>query len=114
MSRDESVNKNPEEFNPDRFIPTSEGGDGEPFLEGPFGFGRRICVGRFLAQASIWFALTTLISTTDINKPMGPDGKPVKPVVMFCTGLSSHPAHLDCDFKPRSKKAELSLSNWNN
>lgn len=114
MSRDESVYKDPERFNPDRFTPKEEGGDGEPFLQGPFGFGRRICVGRHLAQASVWIALTTLVATLDISKPIGPDGKPVEPAVKFSTGLSSHPAHFDCDFKLRSKKAGMLLSNWNN
>jgi hypothetical protein len=41
MSRDESIYKNSELFNPDRFLPASQGGDEEPFLQGPFGFGRR-------------------------------------------------------------------------
>lgn len=41
MSRDLSVYKDPERFNPDRYIPKQDGGDEEPFLVGPFGFGRR-------------------------------------------------------------------------
>lgn len=41
MSKDTRVYKNPETFNPDRYIPKDQGGDGEPFLVGPFGFGRR-------------------------------------------------------------------------
>ena len=41
MSRDETNYKDPERFNPDRYIPKEEGGAGEPFLVGPFGFGRR-------------------------------------------------------------------------
>lgn len=41
MSRDPHVYNNPEVFNPDRFTPMEESGDGEPFLVGPFGFGRR-------------------------------------------------------------------------
>ncbi|KAK1835309.1 cytochrome P450 [Podospora conica] len=105
MSRDTAVYKNPEEFNPDRFIPTSEGGDGEPFLVGPFGFGRRICVGRHLAQASVWIIVATMISTLDISKPLGPDGKPLEQNVRFSTGLSSHPDKFEVSFKPRSEKA---------
>lgn len=31
----------PETFNPDRYIPAAEGGRGEPFPNGNFGFGRR-------------------------------------------------------------------------
>lgn len=41
MSRDESVYTDPESFNPDRYIATSNGGAGEPSPVGPFGFGRR-------------------------------------------------------------------------
>lgn len=41
MARDETVHKNAEEFNPDRYAPIEEGGSGEPYPTGPFGFGRR-------------------------------------------------------------------------
>ncbi|KAI2627949.1 cytochrome P450 [Hypomontagnella submonticulosa] len=105
MSRDPTVYKDPEKFNPDRYIPKEEGGNGEPFLMGPFGFGRRICVGRHLAQASVWIIMATLIATTDISKPIGPDGKPIEQSIKFSTGLSSHPGKLDVVFRPRSEKA---------
>lgn len=41
MDRDESVYSNPEAFHPERYIPKAEGGLGEPFPVGHFGFGRR-------------------------------------------------------------------------
>jgi len=41
ITRDPSVYSKPDKFNPDRYIPTSEGGLGEPFPVGHFGFGRR-------------------------------------------------------------------------
>jgi len=112
MSRDESIYKNPKLFNPDRFLPASQGGDEEPFLEGPFGFGRRICVGRHLGQASVWILVSTLIATMDISKTIGPDGKEVEPKVHFSTGLSNHLAHFDAVFKPRSKEAERLLKEF--
>ncbi|OTA57464.1 cytochrome P450 [Hypoxylon sp. EC38] len=105
MSRDQTVYKNPDKFNPDRYIPKEEGGDGEPLLVGPFGFGRRVCVGRHLAQASVWIMMATLIATTDISKPIGLDGKPIEQTITFSTGLSSHPGKLDVVFRPRSEKA---------
>ncbi|KAI4862537.1 cytochrome P450 [Hypoxylon rubiginosum] len=110
MSRDPTVYKDPERFNPDRYTPKDEGGDGEPLLVGPFGFGRRVCVGRHLAQASVWAIMATLIATTDISKPIGPNGKPVEQTIKFSTGLSSHPGTLDVVFKPRSEKALRLLS----
>ncbi|KAM3070403.1 hypothetical protein ACMFMG_010230 [Clarireedia jacksonii] len=88
MSRDESVYKNPDSFNPDRYISVEDGGDGEPFLNGPFGFGRRICVGRHLALASVWIVLATLIATTDISKALDPEGKEIEPIIEFTTGLA--------------------------
>ncbi|KAI0179025.1 cytochrome P450 [Hypoxylon sp. FL1284] len=110
MSRDPTVYKDPDKFNPDRYVPKEEGGDGEPFLVGPFGFGRRVCVGRHLAQASVWIIMATLIATTDISKPVGPDGTPIEQTITFSTGLSSHPGTLDVVFKPRSEKALRLLS----
>ncbi|TGO18245.1 hypothetical protein BTUL_0011g00510 [Botrytis tulipae] len=90
MSRDESVYQNPDLFNPDRYLPVAHGGAGEPFLKGPFGFGRRICVGRHLALASVWIVLATLISTVDISKAVDGNGEDVEPVVGFTTGLSRY------------------------
>lgn len=88
MSRDETTYKNPDMFDPNRYLPKEEGGAGEPILQGPFGFGRRVCVGKHLAQASVWIALATLIATMDISNFVGPDGKEIKPEVEFSTGLS--------------------------
>ncbi|KAJ9134091.1 Cytochrome P450 [Pleurostoma richardsiae] len=110
MSRDTSVYKEPERFNPDRYTPKEEGGDGEPFLVGPFGFGRRICVGRHLAQASVWIIVATMVATMDISRPTGPDGKPREQQIRFSTGLSSHPGKFDVEFTPRSEKAAQLLS----
>ncbi|KAE9379689.1 cytochrome P450 [Stipitochalara longipes BDJ] len=109
MSRDESTYRNPELFNPDRYLSIEEGGASEPIVQGPFGFGRRICPGKHLAQASVWIALVTLIATMDIVCPVGDDGMEVKPEVEFSSGLSSHPAHFDCLFKVRSRNAEALL-----
>ncbi|KAI9646142.1 hypothetical protein NHQ30_005582 [Ciborinia camelliae] len=85
MSRDQDVYKDPDQFNPDRYVPVEQGGLGEPYLKGPFGFGRRICVGRHLALASVWIVLATLISTVDISKAVDLDGKDIEPVVGFTT-----------------------------
>ncbi|KAH7025683.1 cytochrome P450 [Microdochium trichocladiopsis] len=105
MSRDPAVYKDPEIFRPERYTPREEGGDGEPFLVGPFGFGRRICVGRHLAQASVWIMVATLLATTDISKPLDAQGRPIEQPIHFSTGLSSHPGKFDVVFKPRSEKA---------
>jgi len=91
MGRDDSVYQSPDAFNPDRFIPQSEGGRGEPFPSGGFGFGRRVCPGQHFATASIWAAIAVILATLDIRKEIGLDGKEITPKVVFTAGLTSHP-----------------------
>ncbi|QSZ34961.1 hypothetical protein DSL72_007823 [Monilinia vaccinii-corymbosi] len=110
MSRDQAVYRDPDRFDPDRYIPVEQGGAGEPYLNGPFGFGRRICVGRHLALASVWIVLATLISTVDLSKAVDSDGNDIEPIIGFTTGLSSHPLHFDCKFQSRSEMARSLLA----
>ncbi|KAG4030304.1 hypothetical protein MFRU_012g00460 [Monilinia fructicola] len=110
MSRDRAVYRDPDLFNPARYLPAEHGGAGEPYLQGPFGFGRRVCVGRHLALASVWIVLATLLATVDLAKPVDPHGRLRDPVVAFTTGLSSHPLHFDCRFRARSRTAASLLA----
>ena len=41
MSRDARLYRDPDMFDPDRYLPVAEGGRGEPVPVGQFGFGRR-------------------------------------------------------------------------
>ncbi|KAK3370611.1 putative O-methylsterigmatocystin oxidoreductase [Podospora didyma] len=76
MLHDESVYRDPFRFWPERYLPVAEGGNGEPLPVGNFGFGRRICIGRNLAESSLLIVLATMLATLNINWPPGPDGKP--------------------------------------
>ena len=49
----------------------------------------------------------------DIEKPLGPDGKPREPEIKFSTGLGSHLGKFDAVFKPRSEKAIWLLTEAN-
>ncbi|KAF9509886.1 hypothetical protein BS47DRAFT_1348721 [Hydnum rufescens UP504] len=106
MCHDEAIYKDPSLYNPDRYAPISEGGNGEPLPIGHFGFGRRICVGRHLAESSVWIAFATILATLTIGKEIGPDGKEISPNLAFSAGLSSHPEPFKCTIRPRSKHAE--------
>lgn len=88
MTHDQRIYSDPETFDPDRYLPKEQGGKGEPFPEGPFGFGRRVCPGQWLATAGVYIMLTTLLATMDIRCPLDQDGKEISPVVSFTNGLS--------------------------
>ncbi|KAJ2930257.1 hypothetical protein H1R20_g6805, partial [Candolleomyces eurysporus] len=69
---DENVYADPFEFNPDRFINPETGKIDYSKARDPelacFGFGRRICPGKFMAFESLWLMVASLIATFDIEK----------------------------------------------
>ncbi|KPM38746.1 hypothetical protein AK830_g7818 [Neonectria ditissima] len=86
MAHDERIYQAPHDFNPDRYQPLANGAPGEPFPVGNFGFGRRVCVGRFLADNSVWIMVATMLSTLEFHKKLDQAGRPVEPRVSFTNG----------------------------
>ncbi|KAF1348093.1 cytochrome P450 [Delphinella strobiligena] len=110
MTHDERTYRHPDKFNPDRFIPKSQGGAGEPFPVGQFGFGRRVCVGRHLAEASVWIVVASILATFDIDRAVDEHGIEIVPEVELTNGLTSHPKPFKCRMRPRSKMTERLIS----
>ncbi|CAE6472167.1 unnamed protein product [Rhizoctonia solani] len=73
MSRDESIYKDPEVFNPDRFQ------DPDVPYAPVFGWGRRKCPGIHFAEASLFITVASLLATFTFSKKRGPDGREVVP-----------------------------------
>ncbi|TBU28897.1 cytochrome P450 [Dichomitus squalens] len=104
MAMDTRVYHDPEVFKPERFLPGPHGPP-EQFPHASFGFGRRICPGRFLAMGSVWMAIASLSATMDIRKAKGPDGIKITPKGEYTSGLSSFPKPFPADIRPRSEQA---------
>ncbi|KAG5638092.1 hypothetical protein H0H81_001859 [Sphagnurus paluster] len=116
MTLDEKVYKDPHTFNPSRYRPQPEGNN-EPFPNGPFGFGRRICPGRHLADASVWIAIASILACFDISKAVGEDGKEITPEVNITSGITSQPAPFRCRIRPRSAREKsliIEADTWDN
>lgn len=48
-----------------------------------FGFGRRICPGRFMAYESMWIAVATVVAIFDICPTLDSRGNPAVPSVEY-------------------------------
>ncbi|KAG2158980.1 cytochrome P450 [Suillus bovinus] len=104
MLNDPERYANPSQFNPDRFLAN----DGrEPETEPRticFGFGRRICPGIHLAEASVWLSAAMSLAVFDISKAVE-NGIEITPEVDPLSGTISHLKPFKCSIKPRSSKA---------
>ncbi|KAJ6443854.1 O-methylsterigmatocystin oxidoreductase [Purpureocillium lavendulum] len=105
MTHDPDTYSDPDGFNPDRYAPVAEGGLGEPFPNGQFGFGRRVCIGKHLAEASVWIVVASMLSTMKIEKERDEHGNDVEPEVELTQGLTSHPKQFPCRIVPRDERA---------
>ncbi|KAK0234231.1 cytochrome P450 [Armillaria fumosa] len=104
MLHDPTVYNEPFKFNPDRFIRTERK---EPELdpyEMVFGFGRRICPGRVLADASIFLSCAMVLAVFDISK-YSENGVVFEPDTEHTAGTISHPTPFKCTIQARSRKA---------
>lgn len=102
---DPSVHPNPFEFEPDRFLePRNER---DPW-DHVFGYGRRICPGRYLAHDNLYLTISRILATFHINKAVDKQGNPLHVKVGQTPGLISRPTDFPYNIKARSAKhAEL-------
>ncbi|KAH7907494.1 cytochrome P450 [Hygrophoropsis aurantiaca] len=96
MSRDPTTYPKPSQFLPERFL-TPAGVLTADTVDFAFGFGRRVCVGRYLADASVWSAMVHLLAMFDITRPEGVGEFEPR----WTTGLGSHPEPFPCRITPR-------------
>jgi len=103
MTRDESIYPEPEEFRPERFFIEKGRLNDDPILA--FGFGRRICVGRYAADATVWATIASVLSAFNIAKAKDAAGNEIEIDPVYSDGFISHPPPFQCSITPRSEIA---------
>ncbi|TBU42978.1 cytochrome P450 [Dichomitus squalens] len=108
--RDPRIYQDPEAFNPERFL---KDGRLDHNVQDPativFGYGRRICPGRYFAEGSVYAAVSRILHTMSIEAPLDEHGQPIclADRVKMTHGVISYPEPFDCVIKPRSPEAEM-------
>ncbi|GBE89466.1 O-methylsterigmatocystin oxidoreductase [Sparassis crispa] len=113
MSRDEKVYHDPDKFCPERFLPKPDG-YAEPYFKATFGFGRRICLGRHLAESTTWIAIANILAMYEITNAVGEDGEKIVPEIAFTENTTSQPEPFEWVMVPRSEKAKALLLSQTN
>ncbi|KAF4473096.1 O-methylsterigmatocystin oxidoreductase [Fusarium albosuccineum] len=102
FTHDPEVYDEPMSFKPERFLET-EGLETAPdphmFV---FGFGRRICPGRILADNALYLNIAQSLAVFDISR----DDEAPEPKAEFTPGVVSHPEAFKAVIKPRSSEHE--------
>ncbi|KAL7784563.1 cytochrome P450 [Trichoderma ceciliae] len=90
----------PMAFDPDRFLEPRN----EPDPVGMFGYGRRICPGRFFAQNNLFIIVSRTLAAFTISKAVDGNGKPVDVQLSHIPGMIDHPNEFPYNIAPRNEK----------
>ncbi|KIK66055.1 hypothetical protein GYMLUDRAFT_218866 [Collybiopsis luxurians FD-317 M1] len=106
MNRDPDIYQEPDKFLPERFLNSPQG----PFTRindiYAFGFGRRVCTGRYMADNTVWLAIASVLATLTLSKAKDTDGNEINISGEFSHGFFRHPKPFKCSIVPRSSYAQ--------
>ncbi|KAL6704260.1 hypothetical protein ACN47E_008428 [Coniothyrium glycines] len=107
FTHDPAVYPDPMAFRPERHLDTA-GHKPEPdprnFI---YGYGRRICPGRYVADNALFITIAQSLAVFTIQQPIDQvTGTYIEPEVKFEPGAISHPLPYKTSIKPRSEKHE--------
>jgi len=101
MTHDESVYPDPFAFKPERFFDNGKLNDDDRVLA--YGYGRRICAGKHVANATLWLTFTSILATFNIRKARDSFGKEIEISDEYeHFAFSNHKKPFRCSITPRS------------
>ncbi|KAJ3772534.1 cytochrome P450 [Lentinula raphanica] len=105
IMHDEDVYPHPERFDPLRFIPVPGQEPQKNPLDVVFGFGRRICAGQEIGEATVIAQMMMALALLDISKPVDEiTGQVIEQEIEFTTAIVSHPKSFEVQITRRSSQ----------
>jgi len=106
LSRDEDVFPDASRFDPSRHL-TVDGKLKDPLVNHfAFGYGRRICPGRWFAENSLWTAAASILAVLRIDHAKDSNGHRIEVKPQFCSGLVIRPEPFRCSLESANKARE--------
>ncbi|KAG2148491.1 cytochrome P450 [Suillus cothurnatus] len=106
MCHNEEKYPNASEFNPDRFL-NPDGTLTDDTVSFVWGFGRRICPGRHLAEASIWSAMVSMLAVFKFSRAKDETGREIEIEPHWHGGLTVRPMPFPCSITPRNADMDI-------
>ncbi|KJZ72506.1 hypothetical protein HIM_08175 [Hirsutella minnesotensis 3608] len=101
---DPAVYPEPDSFKPERFLEPHK----EPDPTAVFGFGRRICPGRYFAEANVFLIAAQMLACFHIRKAVDESGIEIEPTLDVLPGLHTHLKEFPYRIEVRdTKRADL-------
>ncbi|KEY75191.1 hypothetical protein S7711_01632 [Stachybotrys chartarum IBT 7711] len=106
LMHDPAVYHDPDEFKPERFL--------EPYNEPLattviFGFGRRVCPGRWIAEQTLFLAIAQTLATFTMSKAVDAQGNEIEVILQAQAGILSHLEPFPFQITARSEKHQKLL-----
>lgn len=92
----------PDSFKPGRFSAPYNEQSPQDLM---FSFGRRVCAGRTLADASLWITVAQTLATFNIRKSVDETGQEIQPEKRALLGMFNEPAPFPIKVTRRSQEA---------
>ncbi|EIN08748.1 cytochrome P450 [Punctularia strigosozonata HHB-11173 SS5] len=93
-------------FNPERWLRPGLENAPRGFPSGTFGYGRRVCPGRYMADNSLFIATSSILATYNIKRAVDEKGQEIPVHERFTDGFMIHPQPFRCTIELRSAQAE--------
>ncbi|KAJ3859487.1 cytochrome P450 1 [Lentinula novae-zelandiae] len=106
MNRDKEVYSEPDRFLPERHLNIPGG----PFTNindiSAFGFGRRVCAGRYMADNTVWLSVASVLATLTLGKAKDKNGNEINILGEYTSGMLRHPKPYQASITPRNQDAK--------